>query len=175
MFAQLLASHAHSNTGIYYTVLLKQCCHKRTKERKKKKNLCNSLIPDSSYYSSPQCTNMRGTMKEKVGEVLLWVYCFCHGLYVLVHLLPFLKCGFGCHIRSLGRNVRTASYNKVQHFWSDKPEPCQSYFYASMHTTQQGIFTKHSCLSLNLDLQAWQRHKQNRDCSFRSKNCIVNN
>lgn len=42
VFAQLPGSHAHSNIGIYYSVLLKECWHKHSEA--KTWGLCNTLF-----------------------------------------------------------------------------------------------------------------------------------
>ncbi len=47
VFAQLPGSHAHSNTGIYYSALLKECWHKQTEA--KTWSLCNTLCSNISY------------------------------------------------------------------------------------------------------------------------------
>lgn len=51
VFAQLPGSHAHSNLGVYYTALLKECWHKLTKA--KTWSLCNTVywqrVPSPPY------------------------------------------------------------------------------------------------------------------------------
>ena len=62
--------------------------------------------------------------------------------------------GTRCLIRAPGRSITHASYNKQQHFdqikkWASH----ESSSYASMHATQQGMPSKHSCQSLKPDLR----------------------
>lgn len=58
VFAQLPGSHAHSNIGIYYSALLKECWHKHTEA--KTWSLCNTFCSNTTY-PSPHHTTMGGT------------------------------------------------------------------------------------------------------------------
>lgn len=96
VFAQLPDGYTHSNFGIYYTVLLKECWHKQTEA--KSWSLCNALCSDTRVIRAA------------------WLVCACE------HTVCG-GCGMRCLIRALSRSIRHASYNNQAEFWSDKSEP----------------------------------------------------
>lgn len=115
VFAQLPGSHAHSNIGIYYTALLKECWHQHTEA--KTWSLCNTLSSNTSY-PSPHHANMGGTLEKwsLSKSHSCGVACVCLCAYCLWRAWSEIPYKGSQQMHQACQLQQTAA------FWSDKSE-----------------------------------------------------